>query len=151
MGLILMTFAIPNGNPKVTALAGNQAKEEAAVRRLEPTSDPNWKSYAKPNRLAIKSLPQVANIQRLDAHPSPGKANRLRCSPSVSARIIGNVTEAIRSASPKFIPLSKLASSAWSLSRISPDLRTAASAPGWRTIFVAFSTKGLSNDEKPAF
>ena len=40
-----MTFAIPNGNPNVTALAGNQPREEAAVHSLEAPSDPNWKAY----------------------------------------------------------------------------------------------------------
>src|SRR5215831_833343 len=69
MDSILMTFAIPNGNPNATALAGRQAREEAAVHSLEPPLDPNWKSYAKRNPLAIKSLPRAANIQWLDAHP----------------------------------------------------------------------------------
>src|SRR6516165_7347935 len=149
MDSILMTFAILNGNPNV--MAANQAGEEAAVHSLEPPSEPNWKSYAKPNPLAIKSLPRAANIQWLDAHPSPGKPNRLPSSPSVTARIIGNVTEAIRSASRKFIPLRKLPSSEWSLSRISPNWLTPATARGWRTIFVASSTKGWSNDGKRAF
>ena len=45
MDSILMTFAIPNGNPNATALAGNQAREEAAVHSLEAPSDPNWKTY----------------------------------------------------------------------------------------------------------
>src|SRR5215831_20196030 len=98
MDSILMTFAIPNGNPNATALPGNQPREEAAVHSLEPPSDPNWKSYAKPNPLAIKSLPRAAKIHWLGAHPSPGKPNRLPSS-SVTARIIGNVTEAIPSAS----------------------------------------------------
>jgi hypothetical protein len=35
MDSILMTFPIPNGNPNATALAGNQAREEAAVHSLE--------------------------------------------------------------------------------------------------------------------
>jgi hypothetical protein len=77
MDSILMIFAIPNGNPNATALGGNQAKEEAAVHSLEAPSGSNWKGYAKPNPLAIKSLPRAANIQWLDAHPSPGKPNRL--------------------------------------------------------------------------
>src|SRR6516225_12376121 len=102
MDSILMTFAIPNGNPNATALPGNQPREEAAVHSLEPPSDPNWKSYAKPNPLAI-TLPRAAKIQWLGAHPSPGKPNRLPSS-SVTTRIIGNVTEAIPSASRKFIP-----------------------------------------------
>src|SRR5215471_6940260 len=151
MDSILMTFATPNGNPNATALAGNQPREEAAAHSLEPPSDPNWKGYAKPNPLAINALPRAANIQWLDAHPSPGKPNRLPSSPSVTARIIGNVTEAIPSAGRKFIPLRKLPSSEWSLSRISPNLLIPATARGWRTIFVAFSTKGLSNDGKRAF
>src|SRR6516162_7560537 len=45
MDSILMTFPIPNGNPNATALAGNQAREEAAVHSLEAPSDPNWKTY----------------------------------------------------------------------------------------------------------
>src|SRR5215469_3950395 len=151
MDSILMTFAIPSGNPNVMALAGDQAREEAVVHSLEAPSVPNWKSYAKPNPLAIKSLPRAANIQWLDAHPSPGKPNRLPSSPSVTARIIGNVTEAIRSASRKFIPLRKLASSEWSLSRISPNWLTPATARGWSAIFVASRTKGWSNDGKRAF
>jgi hypothetical protein len=151
MDSILMTFAIPNGNPNATGLAGNQAREEGAVHSLEALSDPNWKGYAKLNPLAIKSLSRAANIQWLGGHPYPGKPNRLPSSPSVTARILGNVTEAIRSASRKFIPLRKSASSEWSLSKISPNLLTLANARGWRTIFAAFSTKGSSNDGKRAF
>src|SRR5215831_15970416 len=45
MDSILMTFAIPNGNPNATALAGNQAREEAAIHSLEAPPDPNWKTY----------------------------------------------------------------------------------------------------------
>jgi hypothetical protein len=45
MDSILMTFAIPNGNPNATAVARNQAREEAAVHSLEAPSDPNWKTY----------------------------------------------------------------------------------------------------------
>ena len=111
MDSILMTFVIPDGNRNVMALGANQVGEEAAVHSLEAPSDPNWKSFAKPNRLAIKSLPRAANIPWLDAHPSPGKPNRLPSSPSVTARVIGNVIEAIRSASRKSIPLRKLPSS----------------------------------------
>jgi hypothetical protein len=62
MDSILMTFAIPNGNPNAAALAGNQAREEAAVHSLEAPSDRTLKSYAKPNPLAIKSLPKATNI-----------------------------------------------------------------------------------------
>lgn len=43
--------------------------------------------------------------------PLPRETKQVPSSPSVTARIIGNVTEAIRSASRKFIPLRKLASS----------------------------------------
>src|SRR5215469_11289272 len=144
MDSILMTFAIPNGNPNATALAGRQAREEAAVHSLEPPLDPNWKSYAKRNPLAIKSLPRAADIQWLDAPPFPGKPNRLPSSPSVTARIIWNVTEAIRSAGRKFIPLRKLASSEWSMSRISPNLLTPATTRGWGAIYEASPTKGWS-------
>src|SRR5215469_16359471 len=142
MDSILMTFAIPNGNPNATALAGHQAREGAAVHSLEAPSDPNWRSYAKPKPLAIKSLPRAVNIQWLDAHPSPGKPNRQPSSSIVTARIIGNVTKATRSASRKFKPLRKLPSSEWSLSRISPNWHTPVTARGWGTIFAAFFTKG---------
>ena len=62
MDSILMTLAIPSVNPNATDLAGHQAKEEAAVHSLAPPSDPNWKGYAKPNPLAIRSLPKATNI-----------------------------------------------------------------------------------------
>ena len=54
-------------------------------------------------------------------HPSQPR-NRLPFSPSVTARIAGNVTETIRSAGRKLIPLQKLPSSEWSLSRILTEL-----------------------------
>jgi hypothetical protein len=63
MDSILMTFAILIGNRNVMALAGNQAGEEAAVHSLEAPPDQILKSYARPNPLAIKSLPRAANIQ----------------------------------------------------------------------------------------
>ena len=69
MDSILMTFAIPNGNPNATALAEHQAREGAAVHSLEAPSDPKGEDgNPPPSRLArpssIPTGPQLTDAFR---------------------------------------------------------------------------------------
>jgi len=53
-GFDIDDFRDPSGNPNATALAGNQAREEAAVHSLEARSDPNGKTYFSGWTLTLK-------------------------------------------------------------------------------------------------